>query len=101
MVCIFSGCTGRHLQLLIHVGTFKGIIVKALFSLVSFVVAVIAWFVAAADFILAKLSDAPRPYLVPGRTFFAAYRATRAYLSGQPMNLHTFRIRDYPRYKYF
>ena len=74
------------------------LIVKTLFSLASFLVATVAWVVAVADFSLARVFEFRRPYLVPRRTFFAAYRASRDYLTGQPLNLHTFRIRDYPRH---
>lgn len=74
---------------------------KTLRCLVAFSVAIIAWAVAVVDFILAKISTFPRPYLVPARTFFAAYRTCQAYLMGRPTHLETYRVREYPRYKYF
>lgn len=74
---------------------------KILFSIASFLVAVLAWCLAVLDYSLARMSEVPRSYLVPGRTFFATYRTTRAFLMGEPMNLETFRIRDYPRHKFF
>lgn len=74
---------------------------KTLLLLPSLLVAIIAWAGAVVDFTLAKISEIPRPYLVPGRTFLAAFRTCQAYLSGQPLDLQTFRIRDYPRHKVF
>lgn len=74
---------------------------KVLLFLPSLLVAIIAWAGAVVDFTLAKISEIPRPYLVPGRTFFAAFRTSQAYMMGQPLDLQTFRIRDYPRHKVF
>ncbi len=90
-------------QLAVHCRTnfcerFNEIFMKILFSLVSFLVAVAAWFGAVLDFLFAKLSDIPRPYLVPARTFLAAYRLSRAYLMGQRLDMQTFRIREYPQH---
>lgn len=74
---------------------------KALLFIASFLVAVVAWAAAVVDCLLARISEIPRPYLVPTRTFYAAYRASRAYLTGQRIDWQTFRIREYPRPKYF
>jgi hypothetical protein len=74
---------------------------KTLLSLTSFLVATIAWVGAVIDMSLAKIAHTPRPYLVPARTFFAVYRVTQAYLRGDPLNLRTFRIREYPRPNHF
>lgn len=72
---------------------------KTLCFLASLLVAVVAWLGAVIDFSLARLADSRRAHLVPGRTFFATYRICRAYLMREPINLQTFRIRDYPRQK--
>ena len=72
---------------------------KALLTVSSFLVAAIAWCGAVVDFFLAKISEIPRPYLVPARTFVAAFHATRAYLTGQPVDWHG--IRAYPRRRCF
>lgn len=74
---------------------------KALFFLASLLVALVAWAAAVVDSTFAWLVESPRSHLVPGRTFFAAYRICRAYLMREPINLQTFRIRDYPRQKGF
>lgn len=84
-----------------HWGLLNGDVMKALVFLISLLAACIAWTGALVDFVLANVSDLPRPHLVPGRTFIAAYRITRAYLLGEPLQLQTFRFREYPRQKCF
>ena len=74
---------------------------KTLLSIIAFLVAVLAWIGAIADYTLAKIVVFPRPHLVPVRTFFAAFYATRAYLNGYPVDLNSFRFRDYPRRQLF
>jgi hypothetical protein len=74
---------------------------KALYVLASLVLAVLAWAGATVDFLLARISELPRPYLVPGRTFHAVFRITYSYLCRRPLHTETFRIREYPRYRTF
>jgi len=74
---------------------------KPLLSIAAFLIALLAWAAAVVDFILAKMVEIPRPYLVPARTFYAVYRSCQAYLSGQSTDWQTFRIREYPRPKHF
>lgn len=74
---------------------------KTLLSLPSFLLAAVAWVGAVVDYSLAKVSATPRAYLVPGRTFYAAYRTCLAYLMKEPIDFRTFRIREYPRHKCF
>lgn len=74
---------------------------KALVFLVSFLFALLAWAAAVVDYALAKVSLVQRPYLVPGRTFYAAFRVCGAYLRRQPIDRHSFRLRDYPHHRWF
>lgn len=74
---------------------------KTLLSVIAILVAILAWVVAVVDYTLAKIAVFPRAHLVPARTFFATFYATRAYLNGYPVDLNSFRLRDYPRRQLF
>lgn len=74
---------------------------KTLTSVAAFLFATLAWAWAAIDFLLANVAEKPRPYLLPARTFHAAFRASRAYLTGQSLDLRAFTVRKYPRHDYF
>lgn len=63
--------------------------------------ALVAWLVAVVDFMLANISELPRPYLLPARVFRAAHYAIRAFIFGRRVRLQPFRIWRFPCYRPF